>query len=94
VAPPVLLTISREAALPRLPCMLDIQDAYVGKDLEYSTLEDLGADKNKVGLSGSGIWVTELTEVPRKKKCELIEGDIRHQVQILMKKLRENNLME
>jgi electron transfer flavoprotein beta subunit len=94
VAPPVLLAVSREAALPRLPSLLDIQDAYADKDLDCVILEDLGTDEKKVGLNGSGIWVMELIEVPKKKRCELIEGDLRQQVQTLMEKLREKNLIE
>ncbi len=91
---PVLLTVSREATPPRLPSLLDIQDAHVDKKLDCFTMDDLEAEEKKVGISGSGIWVTRLTEVCRKKKCELIEGDIRQQVQILMEKLKEKNLME
>jgi len=94
VAPPVLLTVSREAAPPRLPGLLDIQDAYADRKFDCITLEDLGAEENRVGLNGSGIRVTELTEVPKQKRCEFIKGDLRQQVQTLVEKLREKNLIE
>ena len=95
VTPPVLLTISREAAYPSLPSLLDIQDAYVDKKLDCFTLDDLEADEQKVGLNGSGIWVTGLTQVPNKqKRCEFIKGGFRQQVQTLMEKLREKNLID
>ena len=95
VNPPVLLTISREAAVPDLPSLLDIQDAYVDKKLECFTMDDLEADEQKVGLNGSGIWVTELTQVLNKqKRCEFIKGGFRQQVQTLMEKLREKNLID
>jgi electron transfer flavoprotein beta subunit len=95
VAPPVMLTISREAASPGLPSLLDIQDTYVDKKLDCFTLDDLETDEQKVGLNGSGIWVTGLTQVPNKqKRCEFIKGDFRQQVQTLMEKLREKNLID
>lgn len=91
---PVLLTVSREAAPPRLPSLLDIQDAYAEKKLDCFTLDDLEADEKKVGLNGSGIWVTDLTQVPKQKSCEFIKGNLRQQVQGLMEKLREKNLID
>jgi len=94
VAPPVMLTISREAASPGLPSLLDIQDTYVDKKLDCFTLDDLEADEQKVGLNGSGIWVTGLTQVPKQKRCEFIKGGFRQQVQTLMEKLREKNLID
>jgi len=94
VAPPVMLTISREAASPGLPSLLDIQDTYIDKKLDYFTLDDLEADEQKVGLNGSGIWVTGLTQVPKQKRCEFIKGGFRQQVQTLMEKLREKNLID
>ena len=95
VIPPVLLTVSREAASPGLPSLLDIQDAYENKKLDFYTLDDLDADELKVGLNGSGIRVTGLTQVTDKQKaCEFIKGGFRQQVQALMEKLREKNLID
>ncbi|NVM26086.1 MAG: electron transfer flavoprotein subunit beta/FixA family protein [Desulfobacterales bacterium] len=94
VTPPVLVTVSRRAAPLRLPGLLDIQDAYGGRTFDCYTLEDLEAEENKVGLNGSGIWVTELAQVPKQKSCQFIKGDPRHQVQTLMEKLREKNLID
>jgi len=95
VVPPVLLTISREAVSPGLPSLLDIQDAYVDKNIDIFTLDDLKADKQKVGLNGSGIWVTGLTRVPDKQKgCEFIKGGFPQQVKTLMDRLREKNLLD
>ena len=95
VALPVLLTISREAVSPDLPSLLDIQDAYGGKKVECFTLDDLKADKQEVGLNGSGIWVTGLTRVPDKQKeCEFIKGGFRQQAKTLMDRLREKNLLD
>ena len=94
VTPAGLLTVSREAVPARLPGLLDIEDAYVDRTFDCSTLEDVGADENKVGLNGSGIWVKELTQVTKQKTCEFIKGDFRHQVQTLIEKLRERNLID
>ena len=95
VALPVLLTISRDAVSPSLPSLLNIQDAYVKKKVDCFTLDDLKADEQKVGLNGSGIWVTGLTQVSNKqKRCEFIKGEFREQVQTLMEKLREKNLID
>jgi len=95
VTPPVLLTISRQAVFPSLPSLLNIQDAYVNKKIDCFTLDDLKADEQSVGLNGSGIWVTEITKVPDKqKRCEFIKGGFRQQVQTLMEKLREKNLID
>ena len=94
VAPPVLLTVSREIGFPRLPSLLDIHDAYVDRKVECLTLEDLGAEEAKIGITGSGIQVVELTEVTKKKSCEFINGDLRQQVQILMEKMTQKNLIE
>jgi electron transfer flavoprotein beta subunit len=94
VGPPALLTISREAVVPRLPGLDGIQEAYDGRQIDCFNLEDLGADEARVGLDGSGTWVSSLDSVPRQKRCELIEGDTRQQVEVLMNKLLDKNLIK
>jgi hypothetical protein len=77
-----------------LPSLIDIHDAYVDREVECLSLEDLGADEVKTGITGSGIQVMDLTEVIKKKRCEFIDGDLRQQVLILMKRMTEQNLIE
>jgi electron transfer flavoprotein beta subunit len=91
---PVLLTVSREAVPARLPSLMDIQDAYTDRTVDHFALEELKADEKRVGLNGSGIWVTELAQVSKQKRCEFIEGDLRSQVQTVIEKLEEENLIE
>ncbi|HUU40147.1 MAG TPA: hypothetical protein VMW42_04325, partial [Desulfatiglandales bacterium] len=90
---PVLITISREAGFPQLPSLLDIQQAYINSKIDLAALEDLDVGENKVGLSGSGTWVTELTQVFKKKKCTFIDGDQRQQARTLIEKFIEKDLI-
>jgi len=92
VSPPVLLTIASKTAV-RLPSLIDIQDTFTRSSIEYWNLEDLNADPNKVGRSGSGTWVEGLTPTTQKKSCVFIEGDARQQARTLLSKLLEKNLL-
>jgi electron transfer flavoprotein beta subunit len=94
VAPPVLLTISRESGFLRLSTLLDIHDAYARREIECLSFEDLGAEESKIGIAGSGIQVVELSEVSKEKSCEFITSDLRRQAQILMERLTQKNLIE
>ncbi len=92
VPAPALLTVSSKAAV-RLPSLMDIQDVFTRHSIGCWNLEDLDADPNKAGRSGSGTWVEGLTPAAQKKSCILIEGDVREQARLLLSKLIEKNLL-
>ena len=89
---PALFTISPKGPV-RLPCLIDIEDAFAKYSTECWNLEDLNADPNKVGMVGSGTWVERLVPITQQKSCVFIEGDSRQQAKSLLSKLSEKNLL-
>ncbi len=91
VSIPALFTISSKTHV-RLPGLIEIQDAFNRYDIECWNLEDINADPERVGISGSSTWVDELVPLKHQKTCTFIEGEPRDQAKVLFSKLMEKNL--
>lgn len=92
VSTPALFTVSPKIKM-RTPSLNEIQDAFTRYRIERWNLEDLTADPQKVGNSGSCTWVEELIPLTQQKTCLFVEGDPREQARSLIQKLMERNLV-
>ncbi len=92
VSKPALFTISSKLMI-RYPSLIDIEDAFLKNKIEIWKLEDLNADPEKVGLSGSETIVEELIPMDEKRSCVFIEGDPIQQAKTLFSILKEKNLL-
>lgn len=88
---PALITVEREINQPRIPPMDRIIEAYTEKEVLLWETEDLGGDKEKLGLKGSP---TQSRKVYRKEvkkgSVNILEGEpdkiARELIQILEQK--------
>ena len=55
--------------------------------------EEIGADQDKVGLSGSATRVVKIFFPQRSRQGEILQGDTESQVESLIGKLKDNGLM-
>ncbi len=85
---PILLTVMKDINQPRLPTLKGIMRAK-RTEIKTWTLEDIGADENRVGLKGSPTEVIRVFAPELRMQGEIIEGTAEDQVEVIMKKLRE-----
>lgn len=92
VCKPALFTISSKPKMI-FPSLIEIEDAFLKHRIEIWNLEDLNADPEKVGISGSETIVEDLIPMGEKGSCVFIEGDPVQQAKSLFLKLMERNLL-
>jgi electron transfer flavoprotein beta subunit len=92
VPKPALFAISSKMKVS-FPSLIEIQDAFSQGQIETWGLEDLNADPQKVGITGSETFVEDLIPIAEKRSCVFIEGDPRQQARSLISKLMEKNLL-
>lgn len=85
---PVLLTVMKDINQPRLPTLKGIMRAK-RTEIKVWTLEDIGADEEKVGLKGSPTEVVRIFTPELRKQGEVIELPAEEAVKVLVNKLRE-----
>ncbi len=91
---PVALTIHPRAYPPRPIALSGIARAYEGLEIDTWRLADLGLSADGVGLAGSPSRVVRLEEVRRDRKCRMLEGEPRDQVDALVAYLGRLGAME
>lgn len=72
---PALITVVKEINMPRLPSIKSMKRAD-RSEIEILTLEDVGADEDKVGLKGSPTQVRKTFVPLHEVDNEMIEGTI------------------
>ncbi len=85
---PAAITVVKEINVPRLPSLRGLTKAKSAV-IPVWTAEELGADKNMVGLSGSATRVIKIFFPQRVSSSEIFQGDLASQVDTLVEKLRE-----
>lgn len=85
---PAAITVVKEINVPRLPSLRGLTKAKSAV-IPVWTAEELGADKNMVGLSGSATRVIKIFFPQRVSSSEIFQGDLVNQVDTLVEKLRE-----
>lgn len=89
---PAVITVVKEINIPRLPSLRGLAKAKSAV-LPVWTAQDLGVDKNMVGLSGSATRVIKIFFPQRERRGELLQGDLETQVESLIDKLRDAKLI-
>lgn len=74
VAPPAVVTVSHEAAPPRLPTGWGIISASK-KEIPVWNAVDISADPFQIGKEASRKKLVRLSIPERKRKCEILGGD-------------------
>lgn len=85
---PCLITVVKEINEPRLPSLRGIMAAKKA-EIETMTADQLGEDPARFGLSGSPTQVVETYVPEREKQAVVLSGTVEHQVDSLVKMLKE-----
>lgn len=85
---PVLLTVAREAASPRMPSIAGIRAAKE-KNIPIYTAADIDADPERTGLKGSPTQVVRTFSPEKKKECVMIGGSVAEQAAAIGRILQE-----
>ncbi len=84
---PAVITVVKEINIPRLPSLRGLAKAKSAV-IPIWTSQELGVDKNMVGLSGSATRVVKIFFPQRAHHGEILQGDLGSQVESLVNKLR------
>ena len=85
---PAVITVVKEINVPRLPSLRGLARAK-SAEIPIWDAENLGIDKNLVGLPGSATRVVKIFFPQRTHQGEILEGDPEEQVAALIEKLRK-----
>ena len=72
---------------------MGIADAYETSDIETWNMADLSLSSEDVGEQGSPTRVVTLTQVPKERKCEFVDGESEQQAEKLIQHLLEAGLI-
>jgi electron transfer flavoprotein beta subunit len=89
---PAVITVTKEINVPRLPSLRGISRSRSAEVPLWNAAE-LGAEENKIGLSGSRTRVIKVFFPQRVSQSEMLEGDPATQVESLLGKLRDAGLV-
>jgi len=85
---PAVITVVKEINVPRLPSLRGMAKSKTVQ-IPIWTAEDIAADGDKAGLSGSPTRVVKVFFPRRTHKSEMLQGSLKEQVEQLMEKLEE-----
>ena len=83
---PAVITVVKEINVPRLPSLRGMAKAK-SIQIPVWTAEEIGADGDKAGLSGSPTRVVKIFFPKRTHKSEMLQGSLEEQVDQLFEKL-------
>jgi electron transfer flavoprotein beta subunit len=89
---PAVITVVKEINVPRLPSLRGIARAKSAAVIIWDA-QELGTDKDMVGLSGSCTRVIKVFFPRRISQSEILAGDLKSQVESLIGKLKDNKLI-
>ena len=89
---PTVITVVKEINVPRLPSLRGLAKARSAV-ISIWTAQELGVDKNMVGLSGSATRVIRVFFPQRVHHGEILQGDLESQANSLIDKLREAKII-
>jgi electron transfer flavoprotein beta subunit len=89
---PAVITVVKEICVPRMP---SLRGVFKSKSAQIPTwtANDIAAEKDKIGQSGSGTWVIKVFYPQRIQHAEMLKGEPETQVKALIEKLREVKLI-
>ena len=89
---PAVITVVKEINVPRLPSLRGMTKSKSAVIPTWKT-EEIGADKDMVGLSGSATRVAKIFFPQRVHQGEILQGSPENQAESLIEKLREAKLI-
>ncbi len=89
---PAVITVVKEINVPRLPSLRGITRSK-SASIPVWDAQELGADKDMVGLPGSCTRVIKVFFPRRICQSEMLEGDLESQVERLVGKLKDASLI-
>ncbi len=89
---PAVISVVKEINTPRLPSLRGLAKAKSAV-IQVWTAQELGVDKNMVGLSGSFTRVIKVFFPQRVRRGEILQGELASQVESLIDKLRDTKLI-
>ena len=89
---PAVITVVKEINVPRLPSLRGLSRAK-SVVIPVWTAQELGVDRNMVGLSGSATRVIRIFFPQRISRGEILQGDLESQTSSLVDKLKEAKII-
>ena len=89
---PVLITVVKEINTPRLPSLRGLARSQSAV-IPVWTIQELGVDPSRVGLSGSFTRVIKVFSPQRTCQAEIFQGELESQVECLVGKLKDAGLI-
>lgn len=93
VRSPAAATIAWRAFAPRPVSLLGISKVYEQPAIEQLALPELNLTADQVGLAGSPTRVAALENIKRSRRCDMLEGEPRKQVEDLLERLTRAGLV-
>jgi len=93
VKTPVLLTAIKELNEPRYMNIKNIYEMYANKEVKVWSADDIGANKELLGLKGSPTKVKKSMTKEAKGQAELVELPPKEAAQFVVSKLKENHFI-
>ena len=89
---PAVISVVKEINVPRLPSLRGFAKAKSAV-IPVWTAQELGADKNMIGLSGSATRVIKVFFPQRVRQGEIFQGEVENQVECLIGKLKDAKII-
>lgn len=89
---PVALAVTKEINEPRIPSVFGALWATEKETKKWSA-EDLGADKEKLGLAGSPTYVPEVSNIEVQRRGEVLKGEPAEIAKQLVERLRADGVL-
>lgn len=89
---PAVITVVKEINAPRLPSLRGITRSK-SASIPVWTVQDLDIDRDMVGLSGSATRVIKIFFPQRTCQSEIFQGELENQVECLVGKLKDADLI-
>ena len=89
---PALITVVKEINVPRLPSLRGMTKSQSAV-IPVWTVEEMGVDPGRVGLSGSFTRVVKVFSPQRTCQAEIFQGELDSQVECLVGKLKDAGLI-
>jgi electron transfer flavoprotein beta subunit len=89
---PAVISVVKELNEPRMPSIRGLMAAKKA-EVPVWTAQDIEADKERIGLSGSPTWVVKTFTPVREKNNVIFEGEPEKQVSDLVARLRDEGIV-
>ncbi len=89
---PAVISVVKEINVPRLPSLRGLSKAKSAV-IPVWTPQELDADKDMIGLSGSATRVIKVFFPQRTSQVEILQGEVEDKVEVLVDKLRDAGLV-